>query len=162
LNKVISFFSFYARTFWEEIKYILSPNLRYQPAVEQYPDAISARMENDLFPKTKGFLRNDLSICTGCGDCLRVCTVDALDMKATTGKDGAVVIDEFTVDLGKCYACSVCVEICPVSSITHTKEHELAADDLKKLEKIYVKEVIRTKLDFLKENKKIRSYEVRR
>src|SRR5690606_1506727 len=66
---------------------------------EQYPDPISSRTEDDLPPRTRGLIHNDIDRCTGCGDCKQVCPVSCIDIENEPGPDvkknwGAV----FTVD----------------------------------------------------------------
>jgi NAD-dependent dihydropyrimidine dehydrogenase PreA subunit len=49
----------------------------------------------------------DIERCTGCGDCLEVCPVEAISMK-----NGRAWIDQET-----CLECEACVQICPVDAI---------------------------------------------
>lgn len=159
-------------TFWKrmwralalEAKYLLAREQRYQPAVEQYPDIISSRTSADLFPRTKGFLRNDLSVCTGCGDCLEVCSVRALSMDTDLRADGSVQVNRFAIDLGRCYSCSACVDVCPVQSITHTPGYEGAVHERRSLVQEFSQErkIITRQQKIAEELRKIRSYEVRR
>lgn len=144
--------------------YLFGVDASRRPAVEQYPDVISARTKEDLFPRAKGFLDNDLSVCNGCGDCLSACSVKALEMDSTMTPDGAIVVESFRIDLGRCYSCSVCVEICPVSSLRHTNEFELSVASPAEM----VLELRREHRELpafvgkLRDMKKLRSYEARR
>jgi len=153
---------------WSALKYSLSyiwvRNPEHKPAVEQYPDVISARTKEDLFPKSRGFLTNDLNLCNGCGDCVSACSVKALEMDSRLMPDGGITVENFRIDLGRCYSCSVCVEICPVSSLKHTNGFELLAEKPKAM----ILEMTREQTELpvfvgkLRDLKKLRSYEVRR
>jgi NAD-dependent dihydropyrimidine dehydrogenase PreA subunit len=50
----------------------------------------------------------DLETCTGCGDCVDVCPVEAIRME-----NAKAVIDPET-----CIDCGVCVDECPVNAIS--------------------------------------------
>jgi formate hydrogenlyase subunit 6/NADH:ubiquinone oxidoreductase subunit I len=146
------------------LSYIWVRSADRKPAVEQYPDVISARTKEDFFPKSKGFLTNALNVCNGCGDCIRACSVKALEMDSRLMPDGAITVENFRIDLGRCYSCSVCVEICPVSSIKHTNEFELSVQNAKSM----IIEITREQTELpafvgkLRDLKKLRSYEARR
>lgn len=109
-------------------RYIFGSHVRYRVSIEQYPDIVSGKTDHDLFPKTKGFLTNDLSRCTGCGECITACPVSALKMDKEILSDGTTKVNQFDIHLGRCYLCSACVDICPVSSIDYTKAFELAVE----------------------------------
>ncbi len=50
----------------------------------------------------------DKETCSGCGDCVDACPLDAIEMQ-----DGKAVVDEDT-----CGDCGACVDVCPTESIT--------------------------------------------
>jgi NAD-dependent dihydropyrimidine dehydrogenase PreA subunit len=53
----------------------------------------------------------DQDKCVGCGQCMDVCTQEAVQVQTTTGY-GAFYIDE-----GICIDCGECAEICPGEAI---------------------------------------------
>ncbi len=50
----------------------------------------------------------DKSICTGCGECLKACPFDAIDLKD----------EKAEIDYSICNHCNVCIKACPVNAIT--------------------------------------------
>ena len=50
--------------------------------------------------------------CTGCGDCVKVCPVEAIKLK-----DGKAVIDA-----GECIECDACIDECPTEAIIYKKD----------------------------------------
>ena len=53
----------------------------------------------------------DIEKCTGCGDCLEVCTNQAVSLYA--GKAA--------IDLDNCLACGACLQACPVGAISEVE-----------------------------------------
>jgi 4Fe-4S ferredoxin len=67
----------------------------------------------------------NLERCTGCGNCVVACPVDALELytldpvtkeKIYQVQDGVSVVLDFKAEL--CAGCGVCVEACPYDVIT--------------------------------------------
>lgn len=146
------------------LPYLWSRDLRYQVCTEEYPDKISSRVAEDLAPRTRGFLANDLSLCTGCGDCISLCPSRALDMDSDICVDGTVKVNRFRIDLGRCFSCSACVQVCPVSSLHHTRDYEIQALTRKSLVLEFdghETELAEKAAKIREKVKMIRSYEVR-
>lgn len=92
---------------------------------EQYPDPVSSRTEDDLPPKTRGFLVNDIDKCTGCGECGKICPVQCIHIETTSGSDlSRAQVAVFDIDFGKCISCGLCVEVCHPASLSHSKKFE--------------------------------------
>lgn len=101
---------------------------------EQYPDPISSRTEDDLPPRTRGLLFNDIEKCTGCGDCARVCPSRCIRVETEPTPDhGKEWVSVFDVDFAKCIFCGLCVEVCAPQSLIHTRKFEMSVTDLKEL-----------------------------
>ncbi len=140
------------------IHYLRRSERRYKSMVEKYPDAISGRVPLDMFSTYRGYVRNDLTKCTGCSACLPVCPVGALAFKSESRLDGSIHVQEFRIHLGKCFSCNACIEVCPEGSLFYSKDFEVVADQTDDLVM-----VLRPSLDIPeKDAARIRAYEVRR
>ncbi len=138
---------------------------KYREATEEYPDFVSSRLKTGASAVGRGFLKNDIRVCTGCGDCGQVCPANAIKMDGKVSEDGSTKVASFEIDFAKCVFCGICVEICPVESIVHTADYELASTSKENMKVVFTQRDI----DYLskqekirKKVKQIRSYEVRR
>ncbi|MCC7442223.1 MAG: 4Fe-4S binding protein [Bdellovibrionales bacterium] len=92
---------------------------------EQYPDPVSSRTEDDLPPRTRGLLFNDIERCTGCLACSKVCPVGCIEIENEAGPDPEKKwVAVFSVDFSQCIFCGLCVESCQPASLMHTKQYE--------------------------------------
>lgn len=140
------------------LRYLRRSQHRYKSGVEKYPDVISGRAPLDMFTNFRGYVRNDLAKCTGCGACVPTCPVKAIDFTSDTRPDGTVNVQEFRIDLGKCFSCNACVEVCPEQSLFYSKDFEIAASKPADLISVQVNNTSRNDKDITR----IRTYEVRR
>ena len=131
---------------------------RTKSMVEKYPDIISGKAPLDMFSTFRGYVRNDLSKCNGCGACIPACPVRALDFEAESRIDGSIQVKEFRIHLGKCFSCSACVEICPETSLFYSKDFELVSERPEDLVMVLRPPTNRPE----KDAPRIRTYEVRR
>jgi formate hydrogenlyase subunit 6/NADH:ubiquinone oxidoreductase subunit I len=139
-------------------KYLRRNEKRFRSQVEKYPDAISGRSAADMFGSYRGYLRNDLEKCSGCGVCVPICPVNALQIKSEGRLDGSVSVQEFRIDLGRCYGCSACSEVCPESSLFFSKDFELVSSRAEDLVMVLYPNDLKPEREFAR----IRTYEVRR
>ena len=140
------------------LRYLRRGQHRYKSQVEKYPDVISGRAPLDMFTNFRGYVRNDLKKCTGCGACVPTCPVNALSFKADTLPDGSLLVQEYKIDHGRCFTCNACIEVCPESSLYYSKDFELVAETPKGLITTEQPPSNRS----VKDITRIRTYEVRR
>ncbi len=92
---------------------------------EQYPDPVSSRTADDLPPRSRGLLFNDIEKCTGCKDCEKVCPVQCITIENEKGPDAQKTwVAVFDIDFGRCTFCGLCVESCQPQSLVHTRQFE--------------------------------------
>jgi formate hydrogenlyase subunit 6/NADH:ubiquinone oxidoreductase subunit I len=114
-------------SFFTSLPYLLSVysgELRKE-ITEQYPDPISSRTADDLPPRTRGLLFNDIERCTGCKECEHVCPVSCITVESEPEANPAKIwVSVFDVDVSRCIFCGLCVEACQPGSLMHTKQYE--------------------------------------
>ncbi len=145
--------------------YLFSSDPKYRESTEEYPDFVSSRLRAGAFSAGRGFLRNDLQVCTGCGDCETICPSKAISMDSKVSDDGTTKVSKFEINFAKCVFCGVCVDICPVDSIIHTSDYEMAVsnkDDMRGFFTERDRNFLTKSENIRKKVKQIRSYEVRR
>jgi formate hydrogenlyase subunit 6/NADH:ubiquinone oxidoreductase subunit I len=115
------------------LPYLLNVNsgdLRKE-VTEQYPDPVSSRTADDLPPRSRGLLYNDIERCTGCRECEKVCPVDCITIETELGADSSKTwVSVFDIDFARCIFCGLCVEACAPASLVHTKQYEGAVYSL--------------------------------
>jgi len=76
-------------------------------------------------PRYRGFHKNDVSTCIGCGTCESICENEAIDMVAIAGfeaKNGDSGLRP-KVDYGRCCWCALCVDVCTTGSLSMSNEY---------------------------------------
>lgn len=73
----------------------------------------------------RGFHKNDVDLCIGCGTCEAICQNAAIDMVPvdsieTTHEDSGL---RPRIDYGRCCWCALCVDVCMTSSLTMSNEY---------------------------------------
>jgi NADH-quinone oxidoreductase subunit I len=95
-----------------------------EEVTQQYPE--ERREPSERF---RGFLHNDIKVCTSCTMCVKVCPVDCISLEAVRGADKKMVLVSYDINIGRCMYCGLCVEVCPVKSLKHTSGYEMATMD---------------------------------
>lgn len=139
-------------------RYLWRSKHRFKSMVEKYPDSISGKAPLDMFSTYRGYVRNDLTKCTGCGSCIPACPVRALDFQAESRLDGSIHVQEYRIHLGKCFSCNACIEVCPENSLFYSKDFELVSERTEDLVMVLRPAPDRPEKDMAR----IRTYEVRR
>ena len=71
-------------------------------------------------PRYRGFHKNEVDVCIGCGTCETICQNAAIDMmpvESIETKDGDSGLRPL-IDYGRCCWCALCVDICTTGSLT--------------------------------------------
>lgn len=82
-------------------------------------------------PRYRGFHKNDIDTCIGCGSCEDICENEAIVMVSVDGvetKDGDSGLRPL-VDYGRCCWCALCVDVCTTQSLNLTNEHTWVGND---------------------------------
>src|SRR4051794_24719926 len=66
---------------------------------EGYPDPVSSKTADDLPPRSRGLLFNDIDRCTGCRDCEKVCPAQCIKLEEEPAADASKIwVSVFDVD----------------------------------------------------------------
>ncbi len=82
-------------------------------------------------PRYRGFHKNDIDTCIGCGTCEDICENEAIDMVPVEGietKDGDSGLRP-SIDYGRCCWCALCVDICTTGSLSMSNEYTWVDED---------------------------------
>jgi glutamate synthase (NADPH/NADH) small chain len=92
------------------------------------PDPLTDRPGS---PRYRGFHKNDMKKCIGCGTCEAICQNGAIDMVAVAGiettKDDSGLRPN--IDYGRCCWCALCVDVCMTGSLTMSNEYKWVEND---------------------------------
>jgi formate hydrogenlyase subunit 6/NADH:ubiquinone oxidoreductase subunit I len=107
------------------LPYLFSAGEYRKEITEQYPDPISSRTPDDLPPRTRGLLFNDIDRCSGCKECEKVCPTQCIRVETEPGADASKIwVSVFDIDFARCIFCGLCVEACQPQSLVHTRQYE--------------------------------------
>ena len=123
-------------SFYTALPYLLNVNSGdlKKEVTEQYPDPVSSRGADELPPRTRGLLFNEIEKCTGCKECAEVCPVKCITVETDAGPTPSKVwVSVFDIDFSRCIFCGFCVEACQPQSLIHTKQYEGAVYSLSDL-----------------------------
>ncbi len=79
----------------------------------------------------RGFHKNDIQECIGCGTCEDICENEAIDLVPVEGietKDGNSGLRP-KIDYGRCCWCALCVDVCTTGSLTLSNEYSWVSED---------------------------------
>lgn len=107
------------------LKDILTPfrawsNITIEPVTVKNP-----LTERPGAARYRGFHKNDINTCIGCGTCEEICENKAIDMVPVEGlepKNGDSGLRPL-VDYGRCCWCALCVDVCTTGSLTMSNEY---------------------------------------
>ncbi|MEE4196847.1 MAG: FAD-dependent oxidoreductase [Bacteroidales bacterium] len=113
-----------------KLKDILSPFTAWKHLVNK-PVTIVDPISRIAADRYRGFHKNDMEACIGCGTCEEICQNAAIDMVPVEGietKDGDSGLRP-RIDYGRCCWCALCVDICTTNSLTMSNEYQWVDDD---------------------------------
>lgn len=102
-----------------KIKDILSPFTAWKHVVKE-PVTIKDPFSREGADRYRGFHKNDIETCIGCGTCEDICQNAAIDMVPVEGietKDGDSGLRP-QIDYGRCCWCALCVDVCTTNSLS--------------------------------------------
>lgn len=111
-------------------KDVLMPFTAWKNVVKE-PVTILKPLEVQAAPRYRGFHKNDIEKCIGCGTCEEICQNASIDMKVIPGieaKDGDSGLRPL-IDYGRCCWCALCVDICTTSSLTMSNSYKWESED---------------------------------
>ncbi len=107
------------------LKDILSPFSAWKNLLKEPVTVKDPINERPGAPRYRGFHKNDIEKCIGCGTCEEICENEAIDLvevasiETTDGDSGL----RPRVDYGRCCWCALCVDVCPTGSLTMSNEY---------------------------------------
>lgn len=109
---------------------ILSPFYVWKRAFEKPYTINTLKEPRPGAPRYRGFHKNDLDKCIGCGSCAEICQNATIDMvPVREAKDGDSGLRP-KVDYGRCCWCALCVDICPSGSLTMSNAYTWVEEGL--------------------------------
>ena len=106
------------------IRDLLSPFTAWKNLLRD-PVSIDDPLHRPAAPRYRGFHKNDVEKCIGCGTCETICQNGAIDMLPVEGidtKEGDSGLRP-RIDYGRCCWCALCVDICMTGSLTMSNEY---------------------------------------
>lgn len=112
------------------IKDILSPFTAWKNILKE-PVTIKEPLEREAAPRYRGFHKNDVDTCIGCGTCESICQNAAIDLVPVEGietKNGDSGLRP-RIDYGRCCWCALCVDVCTTGSLTMSNHFKWVDSD---------------------------------
>ncbi len=106
------------------IKDVFTPFTTWSKVVKD-PVTIKNPIGREAAPRYRGFHKNDIDVCIGCGTCEAICENQAIDLVPVEGietKSGDSGLRP-RIDYGRCCWCALCVDICTTNSLNLTNEY---------------------------------------
>jgi glutamate synthase (NADPH/NADH) small chain len=111
---------------------ILSPFYVWKRAFEKPYSINTLTAPRPGAPAYRGFHKNDVDKCIGCGTCAEICQNVSIEMVPVgTAKDGDSGLRP-KIDYGRCCWCALCVDICPSGSLTMSNAYTWVEEGLDK------------------------------
>lgn len=115
-----------------KLKDILSPFYVWKRAFEKPYSINTLTEQRPGAERYRGFHKNDVNKCIGCGSCAEICqnvTIDMVPVKEAKDGDSGL---RPRFDYGLCCWCALCVDICPTGSLTMSNAYTWVEEGLDK------------------------------
>lgn len=112
------------------LKDILSPFTAWKNVVKE-PVTIKDPFSREGADRYRGFHKNDIEDCIGCGTCEDICQNEAIDLVPVKGietRDGDSGLRP-KIDYGRCCWCALCVDVCTTGSLSLSNEYKWISED---------------------------------
>lgn len=113
-----------------KINDILSPFTAWKHLIRE-PLTIKKPLEREGADRYRGFHKNEIDKCIGCGTCEDICQNAAIDLVPVEGietKHGDSGLRP-KIDYGRCCWCALCVDICTTNSLSMSNEFTWIDED---------------------------------
>lgn len=106
------------------IKDVFTPFTTWSKVVKD-PVTIKNPIGREAADRYRGFHKNDINSCIGCGTCEAICENKAIDLVPVEGIDSKSGDSGLRprIDYGRCCWCALCVDICTTNSLSLTNEY---------------------------------------
>ena len=106
------------------VRDVLSPFTAWKNLFRD-PVSIADPLNRPGAERYRGFHKNDMETCIGCGTCKAICQNAAIDMLPVEGipaQEGDSGLRP-RIDYGRCCWCALCVDVCMTGSLTMSNEY---------------------------------------
>ncbi|MEO5366987.1 MAG: FAD-dependent oxidoreductase [Magnetococcus sp. WYHC-3] len=112
------------------IRDVLSPFTAWKNLFRD-PVSIQDPLNRPAAPRYRGFHKNDVDACIGCGTCESICQNGAIDMVPAREIPGGKTDSGLRprIDYGRCCWCALCVDICMTGSLTMSNAYQWVGSD---------------------------------
>jgi glutamate synthase (NADPH/NADH) small chain len=113
------------------VKDVLSPFTAWKNLLRDPVTVVDPLNDRPGAKRYRGFHKNDMESCIGCGTCEAICQNGAIDMvhpegiPAVKGDSGL----RPNIDYGRCCWCALCVDVCMTGSLSMSNEYTWVESD---------------------------------
>lgn len=111
------------------VKDILTPFTAWRRVAREPVTVRDPFNERPGADRYRGFHKNDVDTCIGCGTCEAICENEAIDLiPFKDPKDGDSGLRP-RIDYGRCCWCALCVDVCTTNSLSLSNEYKWISTD---------------------------------
>ncbi len=107
-----------------DLKGILKPLTAWKRAVKPANTIeVPIKVKREAADRYRGFHKNDIETCIGCGSCSVICENAAIEMEEIRDPQKGDSGYRPKIDYGRCCWCALCVDICPTGSLSMSNDY---------------------------------------